>query len=109
MSDQSVLEKIQKLDEKKNSKKIIKLMEGKHADEAVICAALNALADIGDEDAVNHITHFISSENANIRVAACKAGVKIGSEYMSTQVRYQMSKETDPQIKAEIQKALDAK
>ena len=43
MSDQGKIEKIHKLDTKHKTASIIKLMEGKHSDTEVICAALEAL------------------------------------------------------------------
>ena len=49
MSDQGKIEKIHKLDTKHKTASIIKLMEGKHSDAEVICAALEALGDIADE------------------------------------------------------------
>ena len=39
MSDQGKIEKIHKLDTKHKTASIIKLMEGKHSDAEVICAA----------------------------------------------------------------------
>lgn len=108
MSDQSTIEKIKKLEAKKKSAAIIKLMDAKHADSDVICAGLDALSTIGDEDSVNHITHFLDHENAAVRLKACKAGIAIGTEYMKTRVRYQLGSETDPATKQAIQEAFNA-
>ena len=58
MSDQGKIEKIHKLDTKHKTASIIKLMEGKHSDAEVTCAALEALGDIADEDSLNEI-HII--------------------------------------------------
>ena len=44
MSDQGKIEKIHKLDTKHKTASIIKLMEGKHSDTEVICAALEAVS-----------------------------------------------------------------
>ena len=109
MSDESTIEKIKKLEGKKKSAGIIKLLDGKHSDAEVMCAALEALSNIGDEDSVNHITHFLDHPDSKVRIAACKAGVKIGTEYMKTRVRYQLSVKQDPQTKAAIQEAFNEK
>ena len=58
MSDQGKIEKIHKLDTKHKTASIIKLMEGKHSDTEVICAALEALGDIADEDSLMRL-HII--------------------------------------------------
>lgn len=109
MSDQSTIEKIKKFEAKKKSGSIIKLMCGKHADSEVICISLEALANIGDEDSVNHITHYLDSEDPKIRAAACKAGISLGTEYMKTRVQYQLRTEQDPETKKAIQEAFNAK
>lgn len=109
MSDQNTIEKIKKLEGKKKSGGIIKLMDSKHTDPEVICKALEALAAIGDEDSVNHITHYLDHENADIRLTACKAGIAIGTEYMKTRVQYQLGAEKDPAIKKAIQESFNAK
>ncbi len=65
------IEKIHKLDTKHKTASIIKLMEGKHSDTEVICAALEALGDIADEDSLNEITHYLEHEDPAIRTKAC--------------------------------------
>ena len=109
MSDQSTLEKITKLAAKKKSKAIIKLMDSKHADSEVIVAALGALEGIGDEDAVNHIAHYLNHEIPAVRIAACKAGIQIGTEYMKTRVQLQLKEEQDPATKNAIQEVFNAR
>lgn len=105
MSNQKALDKIEKAANKKKSGVIISLM-GK-ADSEVLVKAINALGEIGDEDACNHITHYLDHEDGSVRVAACEAGLKINTEYMRTRVRHQLAMEKDEAIKAEIQKAFN--
>ncbi|MBQ8231613.1 MAG: HEAT repeat domain-containing protein [Lachnospiraceae bacterium] len=105
MSNQKVLDKIAKAASKKKSGVIIGLM-GK-ADNETLVAAIKALSEIGDEDSCNHITHYLDHEDGAVRVAACKAGLKINTEYMRTRVRHQLAMEKDASIKAEIQKAFN--
>ena len=109
MSVQSELEKIKKLEEKRKSAGIIKLMDSRHADTEVICAALDALSAIADEDSLNRITHYMEHETPAVRLAACRAGLKVGTEYMNTRVRYQLSAEQDAEVKKAIQEAFSAK
>lgn len=109
MSDQNTIDKIRKLEGKKKSAGIIKLMDSKHADTALICAGLESLSKIADEDSVNHITHYLDHEDPAVRLAACRAGISIGTEYMRTRVRYQLSAEQDPETKKAIQEAFNAK
>ena len=71
MSDQGKIEKIHKLDTKHKTASIIKLMEGKHSDTEIICAALEALGDIADEDSLNEITHYLEHEDPAVRTKAC--------------------------------------
>lgn len=105
MSDQSAIEKITNAAAKKKPKPIIKML--KRADEEVTIKALLALGEIGDEDSCNEITKYLENEKDGIRVAACQAALKIDTEYMKTRVRYQMMKETDPNIKNQIQQAIN--
>lgn len=105
MSDQRENEKIDKLLQKKKSAGIIKLM-GK-ADEQVLAHALTALGEIGDEDASNQVTHYLDHPDKEVRVAACRAALHIGTEYMKTRVGHQLAMETDPETKKRIQEAFN--
>ncbi|NCB93257.1 MAG: HEAT repeat domain-containing protein [Clostridia bacterium] len=107
MSNQSTIEKIKKLEAKRKSSAIVKLMGGKNTDPEVICAALESFANIGDEDALNTITHCMENENPQVRICACKAGLKIQTAYMDTRIRYQLSVEKDEAVKKAIQEAFN--
>lgn len=105
MNDQKEIDKLSKLVEKRKSGTIIKMM-GK-ADAAVLVQALDALGKIGDEDSCNMITHYMEHEDNDVRTAACKAAMVIGTEYMRTRVRRQMSVEKDEGVKKALQDALN--
>lgn len=107
MSDQATLDKIKKLASKRKSAGIIKLMESKHADNELLCAGLNALADIADEDSTNELTHYLDHEDPNIRTTACEAALRIGTDYIKTRVRYQLTQEQDPEVKKAVQEAFN--
>lgn len=105
MNKEKALAKIEKAAAKNKSKDIIGMMDKAEADVKV--KALDALGKIGDEDSCNQITHFLDDENDAVRVAACKAGIRINTEYMKTRVRYQLSVEQNPAVKKEIQEAFN--
>lgn len=105
MKNEKALVKIEKAASKRKSKDIISLMN--KADGEVLVKALDALGQIGDEDSCNQITHYLDHSEDAVRVAACKAGIRINSEYMKTRVRYQLSVEQNETVKKEIQKAFN--
>ncbi|MDO4294075.1 MAG: HEAT repeat domain-containing protein [Eubacteriales bacterium] len=107
MSEQGMLEKIHKLEGKHKTAGIIKVMESRHADAEVVCEALNALADVADEDAINEITHYLEHDDPKVRIAACKAGLRVGTDYLNTRVHYQLSQDKDPEVKKAVQEAID--
>lgn len=107
MSDTATIEKIHKLEEKRKSAAIIKHLH--KADSEVLVAAIESLGHIADEDSCNYITHYLDDENKEVRLAACKAEISIGTEYMKTRVRHQLSIEKDPEVKKQIQDAFNQK
>lgn len=97
--------KIKKLAAKRKSDAIIKIM--KKADTELIVCCLESLADICDEASSNEIARNLSSENSTIKLAACKAALKVDTDYMKTHIRYLLSKEADPDLKQQIQTLLN--
>jgi HEAT repeat protein len=104
MDSAKAKEKIKKLEEKKKTGKIVAFLKSKETD--VVCAAIEAMGNIGDEDSVNKLTGYLDHENAEVRVAAGKALWKTGSEYAKTQVTYQLTKEKDPKVVEAIHSAM---
>ena len=84
--EQHDLSKIQKLQEKGKSDKIIKYLSS--SDDTVVVAALEALSRIKDEDSVNSIAHMIDNPDTKIRVEAAKALGSIGTEYAHRNQKY---------------------
>lgn len=105
MKVEKALAKIEKAVAKNKSKAIIKLTQ--KADNEVVVKALEALGKINDEDSRNFITSYMDNENESLRIAACKAAIEIGSEYMKTKVRYQISVEQNLEIKRALLDALN--
>ena len=86
--EQHDLSKIQKLQEKGKSDKIIKYLSS--SDDTVVVAALEALSRIKDEDSVNSIAHMIDNPDTKIRIEAAKALGSIGTEYAKTYLLHRL-------------------
>ena len=102
--EQHDLSKIQKLQEKGKSDKIIKYLSS--SDDTVVVAALEALSRIKDEDSVNSIAHMIDNPDTKIRVEAAKALGSIGTEYAKTYLLHRLNAEQDETVKTAIKEAL---
>lgn len=102
--EQHDLSKIQKLQEKGKSDKIIKYLSS--SDDTVVVAALEALSRIKDEDSVNSIAHMIDNPDTKIRIEAAKALGSIGTEYAKTYLLHRLNAEQDETVKAAIKEAL---
>lgn len=100
MNNASTIKKIEKMEKKRRSDKIVKFLSS--SDEEVVEAALNALSRIGDEIAINSVTPMIDNENIEIRKSAIKAIGTIGTEYSKTYLQHRMTKESDEEVKALI-------
>ena len=105
MGNEKIFAKIEKAAAKKKSKKIIDVL--KKADNEVLVKALEALGDVADEDSFNTINRFMDYADPEVRIAACKAGLKINTEYMRTKVRFQLSQEKDAEVKKIILEELN--
>lgn len=99
--EQHDLSKIQKLQEKGKSDKIIKYLSS--SDDTVVVAALEALSRIKDEDSVNSIAHMIDNPDTKIRVEAAKALGSIGAK---TYLLHRLNEEQDETVKTAIKEAL---
>ena len=98
--EQHDLSKIQKLQEKGKSDKIIKYLSS--SDDTVVVAALEALSRIKDEDSA----HMIDNPDPKIRVEAAKALGSIGTEYAKTYLLHRLNEEQDETVKTAIKEAL---
>lgn len=105
MKKERLVARIEKAAGKKKSAVIIDAMD--IADQEVTVRCLELLAEIADEDSCNHIAHMLDAPDDDVRVAACKAAIKINTEYMNTRVRYQMSIEQNPAVKKAVQEAFN--
>lgn len=100
----SELQKIEKLEAKKKSDKLLKYL--KSSDVEIMTAAMNALARIGDEDGVNSVMKLIDAEDINVRRAAITASAHIGSQYVKSLLQHRMARETDEETKKLLMDAL---
>lgn len=106
MSNAKIAAKIAKAAAKKKSEPITKLLNKCDAEDLIL--ALNALANIGDENSSNFMVHFLDHEDKNVRLTACKACLSVNTEYMKTRVRHQLAMEKDAETKTLIQQAFNA-
>ncbi len=98
------LEKIQKWASKGNAKKLIKAL--KTSDSSIITSVLEALSNVGGEDAVNAITPLTESPDKAIRGTAMKALGKCGTTASETLLKYYLNKETDQDMIGVIKEAI---
>lgn len=101
----SKVEKIQELAAKKKIDKIVKLTD--ENDSAVRVAAFEALGDLPSELSNETLQNAIRDQDPAVRLAVAKAFQKMGSDHVSEALRHQMLSETDPELKAEFEKAMD--
>lgn len=106
MEHQHTIEKIQKFAEKKKSAKIIKFLDA--SEPEVVVAALEALAEVRDEDSVNSIAGMIDNAAPQVRMASAKALGEIGTEYAKTYLQHRAAVEQDEKVKEAIKDALHA-
>ncbi len=92
---------------KKKSSPIVKWINRENGKVEAIIEGLTALGEIGDETAQNEIAHYFYHPDFSVRLAACKAGLKMNKEYLRTNVRHLLDLETDENNKREILKAFD--
>ena len=98
------LDKIQKWASKGNAKKLIKAL--KSSDSSIVKSVLEALGNIGGEEAVNAITPLTESPDKAIRGTAMKALGKCGTQASETLLKYYLNKETDKDMIGVIKEAI---
>ncbi len=104
MSEERVIEKIQKLTEKRKTEKVEQFLHNK--DVEVVKAAIAGLGIIQDEIALNLLSKLIDHEDPEIRKAAIVAFANSGTEQAKTFLQLLLSKETDASVKEVASKAL---
>ena len=98
------LDKIQKWASKGNAKKLVKAL--KSSDTSIITSVLEALSNVGGEEAVNAITPLTESSDKTVRGAAMKALGKCGTQASETLLKYYLNKETDEEMVGVIREAI---
>jgi len=99
------LEKIQELAEKKKVGKLVHFTGD--SDVEVRAAAYRALGDCGGEEAMETCQNSIRDPEPKVRLAIAEAFQKMGDDHVSEALRHQMLSETDPEVKAALEKAVD--
>lgn len=106
MSNAKIAAKIAKAAAKKKSEPITKLLAKCDAQDLIL--AIESLGNIADENSCNYMVHFLDHEDKDVRLTACKACLKVNTEYMKTRVRHQLAMEQDAATKTQIQQAFNA-
>ncbi len=104
MSEEKIIEKIQKLTEKRKTEKVEQYLHDK--DVEVVKAAIAGLGIIRDEKAFNLLSKLIDHENPEIRKAAIVAFANAGTEQARSFLQLLLSKEKDEGVKEVASKAL---
>lgn len=99
------LKHIEKLAEKQDGEKLVKLAEDRHLETRL--AALDALGKCRDnEDAYNALITAVHDEEPQVRAHAASALAEMGDVKARAHLNHQRTKETDPAVKAAIEEAL---
>jgi len=101
------LEKIDKWEKKKKSKKLIRLVNSDSNIE-IRARAIRALGSLEDPDIINLLVNFIRDPEPDIRLASIETLGKIGSGRAMEFIRAVLEKETDQKIVEAAKIALSA-
>lgn len=100
------VEKILELGTKKNYKKIVKYVGSKKED--IRAAAYEALGCIPGPDSVNVLTTGLNDPSTTVRLKVALSLQKVGDNRATEFIKHQIARESDANIKKELQKALNA-
>ncbi|HAA25994.1 MAG TPA: HEAT repeat domain-containing protein [Ruminiclostridium sp.] len=101
------LEKIEKWEKKKKSKKLLRVVYNDSSAE-IRARAIRALAGIEDYDIINQLVTFIRDPEPDVRLASIETLGKIGSARAMEFIRAVLEKETDQRIVEAAKVALTA-
>lgn len=95
---------VEKAVQKKNATALIGLANG--GDREVALAAVAGLGGIGGDDACNYLVSHIGSEAPEMRIAVAQALGRIGDKHTKAFVTAQIAKETNPEVREALTKAM---
>lgn len=98
------MSKVEKAIEKRNPKALIDLAETK--DTALRLAAIAGLGKVGGDDAANYLITQLGGSDPQVRIAVAEALGVMGDMHTKAHVSAQLNKETDPQVREAISKAM---
>lgn len=100
------LAKIQKWERKKNSKKLLSVLN--NDDLEIRTHAIRALSGFDSLDVINQLVNLLRDQNPEIRLAAVETLGKIGSGKATEFVKFMIEKEGDEKVQEAAKVALSA-
>lgn len=97
-------EKLQKFADKGKGDKVVELLRKKGVDKDTLIKGLELCGKIGGEDPVNFITEKLQDSDPDVRIAAGKAALATGTDYMKTSVQQMLNNEKDQKVIDEVRK-----
>lgn len=98
------METVEKAIEKKNEKKLLKLMDDR--DKQVVLAAMRGIGKVGSDDGLNTLISLLHSPDDDIRAAAASALGEMGNGHAKAHLSHQMANEANENVKKSIAGAL---
>ena len=95
---------VEKAIRKKNANALIGLADTN--DMEVHLAAIHGLGSVGGDDACNYLVSRLGSEEPEVRIAVAKALGELGDKHTKAFVTAQIAKETNPEVKEALSKAM---
>jgi HEAT repeat protein len=96
--------KVAKAIEKQNTKALIDLANTR--DTELRIAAIAGLGRVGGDDSANYLITQLGNTEPQIRIAVAEALGVMGDMHTKAHVSAQLNKETDPQVREAISKAM---
>ncbi|MGN1024706.1 MAG: HEAT repeat domain-containing protein [Lachnospiraceae bacterium] len=95
-------EKLEKLAEKGKGDKVVELLRKKNTDKDTLLKGLEICGKLGGEDPINFITEKLQDSDPDVRIAAGKAALATGTDYMKTSVQQMLGSEKDQKVIDEV-------
>ena len=100
----SKMSKVEKAIEKNNLKALLDLADAK--DPEVRMAAIVGMGKVGGDDASNYLITQLRNPEAPVRIAVAQALGLLADMHTKAHVAAQLAKETDPEVRDAMSKAM---
>lgn len=95
---------IEKLAQKKNSAKLVAMIQDKKPE--IRLQAIKALGTVGDDTAINALINLFTAPDTDTKIAAIKSAGGSGRQVIKSHLQYMIQTETNENVKAAIHEAL---